>query len=107
VPFYIEPSFTISRWDYYKSSALFYDFEKPAYLVQEDLFGELNIGAPVGNIGKVVVTGGMSEWKNRYYQVDQFTRLDTSDVSVFDFGYGQISYQINTLKQKTVCIRRD
>jgi hypothetical protein len=41
VPFYIEPSFTISRWDFYKSSALFYDFEKPAYLVQEDLFGEL------------------------------------------------------------------
>lgn len=100
IPFYIEPSFTISRWDYYKSSALFYDFEKPAYLVQEDLFGELNIGAPVGNIGKVVLTGGMSEWKNRYYQVDQFTRLDTSDVSTFDFGYGQISYQINTLNRK-------
>jgi NTE family protein len=100
IPFYIEPSFTISRWDYYKSSALFYDFEKPAYLIQEDLFGELNIGAPVGNIGKVVLTGGVSEWKNRYYQVDQFTKLDTSDVSVFDFGYGQLSYQINTLNRK-------
>jgi len=100
IPFYIEPSFTISRWDYYKSSALFYDFEKPAYLVQEDLFGELNIGAPVSNIGKVVLTGGMSEWKNKYYQTDQFTRLDTSDLSVFDFGYGQLSYQINTLNRK-------
>ncbi|MES2513327.1 MAG: patatin-like phospholipase family protein [Bacteroidota bacterium] len=100
IPFYIEPSFTISRWDYYKSSALFYDFEKPAYLIQEDLFGELNVGAPAGNIGKVVLTGGLAEWKNRYYQVDQFTKLDTSDVSVFDFGYGQISYQINTLNKK-------
>jgi NTE family protein len=100
VPFYIEPCFTLSRWDYYKSSALFYDFEKPAYLIQEDLFGELNIGAPVGNIGKVVLTGGMSEWKNRYYQVDQFTKLDTSDVSVFDFKYGQLTYQINTLNKK-------
>ena len=100
VPFYIEPCFTLSRWDYYKSSALFYDFEKPAYLLQEDFFGELNIGAPVANIGKVVLTGGMSEWKNRYYQVDQFTKLDTSDVSVFDFTYGQISYQINTLNKK-------
>lgn len=100
IPFYIEPSFTISRWDYYKSSALFYDFEKPAYLVQEDVFGELNIGAPVANIGKVVLTGGISEWKNKYYQTDVFTRLDTSDVSLFDFGYGQISYQINTLNRK-------
>ena len=100
VPFYIEPSFTLSRWDYYKSSALFYDFEKPSYLVQEDMFGELNIGAAVGNIGKIVLTGGASEWRNKYYQVEQFTRLDTSDVSLFDFGYGQISYQINTLNRK-------
>ena len=100
IPFYVEPSFTISRWDYYKSSALFYDFEKPAYLIQEDLFGELNIGAPVGNISKVVVTGGISEWKNKYYQVDAFTKLDTSDVSVFDFQYAQLSYEINTLNRK-------
>lgn len=100
IPFYIEPSFTLSRWDFYKSSALFYDFEKPSYLVQEDMFGELNIGAAVGNIGKIVVTGGASEWRNKYYQVEQFTRLDTSDVSLFDFGYGQLSYQINTLNRK-------
>jgi NTE family protein len=100
IPFYIEPSVTYSRWDYYKSSALFYDFEKPAYLVQEDFFGELNVGVPVGNIGKLLLTGGISEWKNKYYQVDQFTKLDTSDVSVFDFNYGQLSYQINTLNRK-------
>ena len=100
VPFYVEPSFTISRWDYYKSSVLFYNFEKPSYLIQEDLFGELNIGAPLGNIAKVVLTGGMSEWKNRYYQTDNFTRLDTSDVSVFDFSYAQLAYQINTLNKK-------
>ncbi len=100
IPFYIEPAFTVSRWDYYKSSALFYNFEKPAYLVQEDLFGELNIGAPAGNIGKIVLSGGLSQWKNKYYQVDQFTKLDTSDVTLFNFGYGQLSYQINTLNRK-------
>lgn len=100
LPFYVEPSFTISRWDYYRSSALFYDFEKPAYLIQEDLFGEVNIGAPIGNIGKVVITGGASEWKSRYYTSETFTRIDTSDVSIFDFGYGQISYEINTQNRK-------
>jgi len=74
IPFYIEPSFTLSRWDFYKSSALFYDFGKPSYLVQEDIFGELNIGAAVGNIGKIIATVGFSEWRNKYYQVEQFTR---------------------------------
>lgn len=100
IPFYIEPSFTISRWDYYRSSALFYDFEKPAYMVQEDLFGEVNVGLPVGNISKLVCSVGGSEWKNRYYQVDNFTRLDTSDLSIFDFYYGQVSYEINTQNRK-------
>lgn len=100
IPFYIEPSFTISRWDFYKSSTLFYDFEKPSYLIQEDVFGGLNIGAAVGNIGKVTITGGFSEWKNKYYQVDQFTKLDTSDVTLFDFGFGELSYEINTLNKK-------
>lgn len=100
LPFYIEPSFTISRWDYYRSSVLFYDFEKPAYLIQEDMFGELNAAAPVGNIGKLVITGGASEWRNKYYSADNFSKLDTADVSVFDFGYGQVAYEINTLNRK-------
>lgn len=100
IPFYIEPTFTISRWDYYRSSALFYDFEKPAYMIQEDLFGEVNLGLPVGNISKLVLSAGGSEWKNRYYQTDNFTRLDTSDLSIFDFYFGQIAYEINTLNRK-------
>lgn len=100
IPFYLEPSVTYSRWDYYKSSALFYDFEKPAYLIQEDFFGQVDAGFPVGNIGKVVLSGGYSEWKNKYYQVDNFTRLDTNDASVFDFSFGQLAYQINTLNRK-------
>ncbi len=100
IPFYIEPLFTISRWDYYRSSALFYDFEKPAFIIQEDLFGEVNVGFPVGNIGKLVATGGMSEWKNKYYQTDNFTKLDTNDISIFDFGFGELAYQINTLNKK-------
>lgn len=100
IPFYIEPAFTISRWDYYKSSSLFYDFEQPPYLIQEDLFGELNTGVAAGSVGKLVLTGGISEWKNRYYQTNQFTRLDTSDVTVFGFSYGQLSYEMNTLNRK-------
>lgn len=99
-PFYIEPTITSSRWDYFKSSALFYSLQSPAYLIQDDLFGELNIGVPVGNMAKVVLTGGMSEWKNRYYQTNVFTKLDTSDLSIFDFQFAQFSYQINTLNRK-------
>ncbi|MBL7896450.1 MAG: patatin-like phospholipase family protein [Bacteroidia bacterium] len=100
VPFYIEPTVTYSRWDYYRSSALFYDFLKPAYLLQEDIFGELNIGFPLGNMSTAIISGGVAEWGTKYYQTDNFTKLDTADASYFGFAFGQFSYELNTLNRK-------
>ena len=100
IPIYLEPSFTYSRWDYYSSSILFYDFLKPAYLIQEDKFGELKIGVPVGNISQGNLAIGYTEWTNQYYQTENFTRLDTTDKTYFDYGYLQANYTINTLNRK-------
>lgn len=99
-PFYVEPSFTYSRWDYYSSSVLFYDFLTPAFLIQEDTYGEVKIGIPVGNISQANFAAGYTEWTNEYYQSDAFTRLDTTDKTYFDYGYLQANYTINTLNRK-------
>lgn len=99
-PFYIEPSFTFSRWDYYSSSSLFYVFEKPAYLIQEDRFGEIKVGVPVGNISQFNVAGGITEWSNLYYQTDQFKITDTTDKTYFDYWYMQANYKLNTQNRK-------
>ncbi len=100
IPLFIEPSFSYSRWDYFSSSALFYDLLKPAYLVQEDKFGELKAGVPVGNISQFNIAGGITEWKNQYYQNENFNNLDTADVTYFDYWYLQANYKINTLDRK-------
>lgn len=100
IPFFIQPSFNFARWDYFSSSALFYNFEKPAYLVQEDRFGDLKVGIPVGNISQFNVSGGFTEWKNQYYQTNDFTKQDTADVTYFDYWYLQGSYKINTLNRR-------
>lgn len=99
-PWYLEPTYTVSRWDYFNSSVLFYNLEKPAYLVQFDQFGELAAGVPIGNISKVIISGGLSELQNSYYQTDFFTRQDTTDLTYFDFKYAQLNYQLNTLNRK-------
>jgi NTE family protein len=100
VPFFIEPSFTFSKWDYYSSSALFYDFLKPAYLLQEDKFGELKMGVPIGNFSQFNFSGGVTEWKNQYYQSDNFTKQDTADATNFNYNFVQANYKINTLNRK-------
>lgn len=100
LPWFLQPSFTFSRWDYYSSSALFYNFEKPAYLVQQDKFAELKVGVPVGNISQFNAAGGFTEWKNEYYQTGSFTKADTADITYFDYWYVQGVYKINTLNRK-------
>lgn len=100
IPFFVESNSTYSRWDYFNSSILFYDLLKPAYLIQEDQYTELKVGLPVGNLSLLDVSGGVAEWGNFYYQRDDFTKLDTTDKTYFDYYYAQINYGINTLNRK-------
>ena len=100
LPFYIEPLVCFSRWDYYRSSTLFYNFEKPAYLTQDDKFGELNIGIPVGNRARAIIGGGIAQLSNIYYQTNSFRASDTADQTNFNFDYANIEYEYNTLNRK-------
>lgn len=100
IPVFFEPSFTYSRWDYFGSSVVFYDFQRPAYLIQEDQFGELKMGLPVGNISQVNLAAGITQWKNSYYQNDNYQKFDTTDITYFDYRYMQANYTINTLNRK-------
>ncbi|MGE0568767.1 MAG: patatin-like phospholipase family protein [Bacteroidia bacterium] len=99
-PFFLESNTTYARWDYFNSSVLFYDLLKPAYLIQEDSYSEIKAGIPVGNLSVLDISVGVAELLNSYYQKDDFTKLDTTDRTVFDFLYGQISYGLNTLNRK-------
>jgi NTE family protein len=99
-PFYIEPNTTISRWDYYRSSNLFYSLQKPAYLTQRDRYAEVTFGHPAGNAAKIMYGGGIAQLSNIYYQTDVFTNKDTTDQTNFTFGQGNIEYEYNTLNRK-------
>lgn len=96
-PFFIEAFACFSRWDFYKSSTLFFNFKKPSFLIQEDNYGELNIGVPFGTKGIWRWGGGMANWINYYYQDDNlnFTIKDTSDKTYFNYYYFQSYIDIN------------
>ncbi|MCD6065384.1 MAG: patatin-like phospholipase family protein [Bacteroidetes bacterium] len=99
-PFFIESSATYSRWDYFKSSTLFYDLLRPPFLIQEDRFADGNFGLPFGNRAKLLFGGGYAHLQNIYYQTDNFSNKDTADRTDFDFGFGRIEYELNTLNRK-------
>ena len=99
-PFFIETSVCYSRWDFYKSSALFFDFKKPSFLIQEDNYSELNFGTPFGIKGIFYLGGGVANWSNYYYQNDNFTNKDTADKTYFNYYYIQSSIDINNLNKR-------
>ncbi|HXD92655.1 MAG TPA: patatin-like phospholipase family protein [Bacteroidia bacterium] len=100
LPIYIEPLVCFSRWDYYRSSTLFYNFQQPAYLTQNDKYGELNIGVPIGNKSRAIIGGGVAELNNIYYQTSTFSTKDTADQTRFQFVYGNLEYEYNSLNRK-------
>lgn len=100
LPFYIEPTFTFNRWDFYKSSTEFFTDEKPAYLIQNEEFGELNFGIPASYKGKVTAGGAFGKTTNKYYQTDQFSLSDTSDRTDFYFSTANLNYELNSLNRK-------
>ena len=99
-PFYIEALGLYSKWDYYRSSTLFYNILKPAFLIQEDAFTEISSGIPFGNRAKISLGGGVANMGNIYYQNYNFNEKDTADRSDFTFNYARAEYELNTLNRK-------
>ena len=99
-PFYLEPEFTIHRWDYFRSSSTFFEDVKPSYLIQQENFAGLNFGLPIANRGKLVTYGRYAELADNYYQTENFLSIDTADrTRLFAYTAG-VYYERNTLNKK-------
>jgi NTE family protein len=99
-PLYVEPVFCWNKWDYYKSSNAFLEDVKPAYLIQTETYGNLNVGFPTGKKGRIVTGGGYARITDYYYQTGNFSQRDTADRTDFDVGSLQAYYEINSLNRK-------
>ncbi len=100
VPFYIEPSITYNRWDFFKSSTSFFETSRPPYLVQYESFGDVTLGLPAGNRAKLLATWGYAYNTDEYYLTDLFTETDTADKTDFELYTLGATYELNTLNRK-------
>jgi NTE family protein len=100
VPFYIEPELTFNRWDFFRSSNLFFEDVKPPYLIQNDQYAYMNAAMPLSNKDKLLVGGGIANTKDQYYQTEFFTKKDTPDVTTFNYVTAHLLLERNTLNRK-------
>ncbi|GAB4133536.1 MAG: patatin-like phospholipase family protein [Bacteroidia bacterium] len=100
LPFYIEPQFTWNRWDFFRSSPAFFEDTKPAFLITQDQYGEMNIGLPFKNKARIILGSSYSFNRNLYYQTDVFISADTVDRTDFSAYSTHFLFERNTLNRK-------
>lgn len=100
MPFFIEPEFTLNRWDYFRSQATFFEDVKPSYLLQYETYAGINAGIPALNNSRIKFSYTIGKLTDEYYQDRTFTSTDTADQTFFDFISSGIIYEHNTLNKK-------
>lgn len=95
---YIEPVFVMNRWDYFKSFATFFEDSKPSYLVLNERYWSVRYVLPASSKSKFIFSFSNGSNENAYYQTDNFTQIDTTDITNFLFyspGINFILYKFN------------
>ncbi len=99
-PFYIKSYGYISRWDYFKSFATFFEDVKPSYIVENENYFGLETGVPLGNKRKLSFSYNIGEVYNDYYQTENFTASDTADQTQFLGQSLELKFSQSNLNRK-------
>ncbi|MCD4682784.1 MAG: patatin-like phospholipase family protein [Bacteroidales bacterium] len=100
IPLALELSYTLNGWNYFKTSTYFFEDEKPSYLVQQDNFWKFNVSTPITKYGKFSTEFSNGTMTDQYYQTNQYSRLDTTDKTTFNFYSPGVIFEINSLNRK-------
>jgi NTE family protein len=96
----LEPEVSYQRWDYFRSNDFFFANEKPSYIVQDEIFAGLNFHLAVNTKGKFTLSTCYAKLNDRYYQAEDFTSLDTSDVTRTYAVTARLNFERNSLNRK-------
>lgn len=102
LPFYIEPSITYNRWDYFNSNALaaFFEDIKPSYIIHSEQFEQAALAFPIGNPSILTTGYSLVHLIDKYYLTNKFSISDTADRTDFNAHSVFLNYEFNTLNKK-------
>jgi NTE family protein len=100
-PLFADLTITLNRLDYFTgTSGPFFEDVRPSYLIRNDGNLRLNAGVPVGVNGLVMGSYSIGRMSDRYYQIENFLKSDTTDQTEFDLNTYSIRYEKKTLNYK-------
>ncbi|MFZ4520606.1 MAG: patatin-like phospholipase family protein [Bacteroidales bacterium] len=100
VPLFIEANYTYNHFNYFRNASFFFDDKTPNYVIESEYFGDMKIGIPVTNTGKLTLGGVYAHTADKYYQDNVFSRTDTADQTLFNFFSPTVCFDLNSLNRK-------
>lgn len=97
---YIEPSFVMNRWDYFKSFTSFFQESTPPYLLQNEMFWSIRYVVPPSSKSKFSFDFTNGTNRDTYYQSDNFKQIDTADQTSFLYYSPGFEFSIDNLNRK-------
>ncbi len=101
--YFYELELNALQFDYYNGSQdLMFVDKRPSYLQENDMYARWNFGVPVSYKENLILKLGVSVGTsmNNYFQVDNFSSLDTTDKMQFKYVSPQLILERNTLNYK-------
>jgi NTE family protein len=100
MPWFIDLNYTYNHFNYFLSSSFFFDDKMPNYIIESEYFGDIEVGIPVTNTGKLTLGFDNAYTNKKYYQSNFFSRYDTADQTTFNFFSPALRFEINSLNRK-------
>jgi len=105
-PLSLESAMIFNRIDYFRSSGeLFFEDVKPPYIIKNEAFGFFELRLPMTR--NIIFTNSTSlgTLDNEYYQIENYTHLDTPDKTYFSFINNTTKFEKITLNKKQYSYR--
>ncbi len=100
LPLYFEISGLLNKWDYFRNDELILETNRPSYLIYKDSYFRYEFGLPINRYGKFSAGYSFGELRNEYYQSNDFTRFDTTDLTRFTNSHTYVQFERNSFNRK-------
>ena len=97
IPFAIEPSFVLHRWNFVRSFATFFEDVRPSFLVMLEQHAGVTVRLPTGPTGLFSFSGHQLHTADDHYPSINFNPADTTDQTRFDGFTGALTWQRSDL----------
>lgn len=98
IPVYLKVRYAYIGQRYYESEKLFSVDDSPCFIDQQENYGILEIGSPIGRVGKIIYGAGYGHLRDAYYQsrMVDFSTVK-SDVSLYNLWQIMAGFEVNRI----------